>query len=449
MFFVTRKFSAFERFRKRNTLLKELLAAFTRRKLQPAFESLEKRELLAVVNWNGGAGEFNWFTSNNWDTNSVPTASDDVVISNIAANASVNANGPIVVNTLTQTAGNIALGSSLNASAISQAGTLAFAGPTVTGVRDFYKADGNATDISGTNSGTFVNGATTTNFGKIGQAFTFDGVNDYVNLGNDASLNTPGSMTIAAWIKFDLLNGGQYLIADFDVGGNVSQGSLAQSVDGFGNPRLNWHQTTNTSDPYGPNNGRILNATTNLVAGQWYHVAVVRNDDAKTVRMFLNGLLEGSSTYTGTVVNLQRNKNLGVAAPEFFNTDMHGQLDEVGFYNRALTPSEITALATASNTLINGSTLRIPTGTTVGPVSLTSGGTLSGSGTVGGLLTNSGTVAPGNSPGIIIVNGNYVQNTGGSLNVEIQGTQATTPDFDQLIVNGTVTLAGAKRFTAQ
>lgn len=109
MFFVTRKFSAFERFRKRNTLRKELLAAFTRRKLQPAFESLEKRELLAVVNWNGGAGDFNWFTSNNWDTNSVPTASDDVVISNIAANASVNANGPIVFNTLTQTAGNIAL----------------------------------------------------------------------------------------------------------------------------------------------------------------------------------------------------------------------------------------------------------------------------------------------------------------------------------------------------
>src|SRR5207247_1342766 len=100
-------------------------------------------------------------------------------------------------------------------------------------------------------------------------------------------------------------------------------------------------------------------------------------------------------------------------------------------FNRALTASEIAAIANASFFTNSGTTLNVPTGAVTGPVTLTSGGTLLGSGTVGGALTNSGTVAPGNSPGIITVNGDYTQSSGGSLAIEIQGTNPATPDFDQ------------------
>ena len=58
-------------------------------------------------------------------------------------------------------------------------------------------------------------------------------------------------------------------------------------------------------------------------------------------------------------------------------------------------------------------------------------------------MENSAVVAPGNSPGIITVDGNYTQNLSGALNVEIAGSNPATPEFDQLIVNGTVTLGGA------
>jgi len=71
-----------------------------------------------------------------------------------------------------------------------------------------------------------------------------------------------------------------------------------------------------------------------------------------------------------------------------------------------------------------------------------SGGTLGGSGTVGAVAVyGTGIVAPGNSPGIMTVNGNYSQ-TAGTLSMELNGTVAGT-DYDQLNVSGSVTLGGA------
>jgi hypothetical protein len=69
-------------------------------------------------------------------------------------------------------------------------------------------------------------------------------------------------------------------------------------------------------------------------------------------------------------------------------------------------------------------------------------GTCSGSGTVGGDLNNSsGTVSPGNSPGMLTVDGNYNQESGGTLAIEIGGTQAEV-DYDVLNVLGNASLAG-------
>ena len=69
------------------------------------------------------------------------------------------------------------------------------------------------------------------------------------------------------------------------------------------------------------------------------------------------------------------------------------------------------------------------------------GGSLSGSGMVTGNLVNSGQVAPGASPGTLIVTGNYTQNASGRLIAEIGGTTPGT-QFDRLIVTGTASLGG-------
>jgi len=67
-------------------------------------------------------------------------------------------------------------------------------------------------------------------------------------------------------------------------------------------------------------------------------------------------------------------------------------------------------------------------------------GTLSGNSTITGNLTNSGILAPGNSPGLYTVSGNYTATSTATHNFQIAGT--TTSLFDRLDVTGTVTLDG-------
>jgi hypothetical protein len=87
-------------------------------------------------------------------------------------------------------------------------------------------------------------------------------------------------------------------------------------------------------------------------------------------------------------------------------------------------------------------TLRLQTGalTATDGVAIAATGILDGNGTLNAALTNDGTLAPGNSPGIITVNGDYTQGINGIYEVEIGGL--LSGEFDQLIVQDTATLAG-------
>jgi autotransporter-associated beta strand protein len=84
--------------------------------------------------------------------------------------------------------------------------------------------------------------------------------------------------------------------------------------------------------------------------------------------------------------------------------------------------------------VVNGSIANASTTT------VQNGAILSGSGSLGSLTVNAGgSVNPGNSPGVLTVNGAY--NQAGSLVAEITGLNAGT-QHDQLIVNGSVNLSG-------
>ncbi len=74
--------------------------------------------------------------------------------------------------------------------------------------------------------------------------------------------------------------------------------------------------------------------------------------------------------------------------------------------------------------------------------SATSSGTLEGTGTIDANVTNAGVVAPGNSAGILTIAGNYIQTSSGVLDIELAGTNASLPSFDQLHVAGSATLSG-------
>ncbi len=79
-------------------------------------------------------------------------------------------------------------------------------------------------------------------------------------------------------------------------------------------------------------------------------------------------------------------------------------------------------------------------------LNLESGDSLIGSGTLEANLVNGGTVSPGNSAGIITIDGDYTQETNGILDIELGGTTAGT-GHDQLIVTETATMQGILNIT--
>ena len=88
----------------------------------------------------------------------------------------------------------------------------AFAGPSFDGATcaqscvpppadlvSWWPGDGDAQDIVGNNDGALVNGATYA-AGMVDQAFSFDGIDDYVSIPDDDSLNPTEALTLDAWI---------------------------------------------------------------------------------------------------------------------------------------------------------------------------------------------------------------------------------------------------------
>src|SRR5204863_6136731 len=64
----------------------------------------------------------------------------------------------------------------------------------------WWPADGNANDIQGSNNGTLQNGATFAP-GMVGQAFSFDGVDDYVQTSDTGLPFGSAARTLDFWIR--------------------------------------------------------------------------------------------------------------------------------------------------------------------------------------------------------------------------------------------------------
>jgi len=102
-------------------------------------------------------------------------------------------------------------------------------------------------------------------------------------------------------------------------------------------------------------------------------------------------------------------------------------------------------------TTVSSGTLRI-NGSISGSATVLTGATLGGNGTIGGDVSGPGRVAPGNSPGILTINGDYTQSADSVLEIEVGGLTPGpgTPDVDdghdQVRVGGTVTLGGRYDF---
>ena len=72
--------------------------------------------------------------------------------------------------------------------------------PPPEGLVSWWAAEGDAIDSLGSNHGMMWNGANFTD-GVTGRAFSFDGINDYVEVPDAAGLNLTSALTIEAWMN--------------------------------------------------------------------------------------------------------------------------------------------------------------------------------------------------------------------------------------------------------
>ena len=203
-------------------------------------------------------------------------------------------------------------------------------------------AGATAADASGNgHSGTLVNMDPSSDWGagRVGGALDFDGVNDFVQVANDAALTPANAITVAAWIR--------------PTATMTSYARIASS----GNYWEAWHFT---SSPSGSNdlivwmgNGvRAQTAPNVLRLDEWQHVAFTYDKDAggtDEVRIYIDGVLAATGDYSAAISPTSQPLWIGSAGNPASNL-FTGKMDDVRIYNRALSVTEVQRLAlTASN----------------------------------------------------------------------------------------------------
>lgn len=221
------------------------------------------------------------------------------------------------------------------------------------GLNHWWPEDGKANDLIGQANGqiqglvTYTNGVVFQN-GEFLPAWTFSGDGSYVDLGANTGNFGTNDFTIEHWIK--------------RTPGVVSEGVIdKRSVCNLGNF---WGVRTTGGFPDTNLDGSIgielcddTDTSPTLALGithvndsQWHHVAYTRK--GQYVMVYIDGAYNGCAL-APHVQNLTNNitTKVGVSACDGVDgsAPLLGQVDELSFYNRALSPAEINAIYQAGS----------------------------------------------------------------------------------------------------
>jgi hypothetical protein len=205
------------------------------------------------------------------------------------------------------------------------------------GLVAWYPFNGDAKDESGNgNSGT-VYGATLTinRFGRINEAYGFNGTTNYINNGNNSAIKIQNSITISLWANLNAkppINSSYSLISKNENGG---YGLFASNDSG-----------KNVMKTFFWINGKYQDSKISLTminVNVWYHI--VAAFDGNVNKMYLNGIKMDSLSANGLISNVEYPLLIGAnPGPSGQSNYMNGKLDDIRIYNRALSEQEIQAL---------------------------------------------------------------------------------------------------------
>ncbi len=197
------------------------------------------------------------------------------------------------------------------------------------GLVSWWPGDGNADDILGVNDGTLY--GATFDLGMVDQAFSFDGVDDYVSAPG-ANMDDFQQLTIDAWVKFDSLSGTQELVRLWR-GPKVSKAMLRLVG-------MDLHFLMHFVE--GGERSLYCSVDGVLQAGVWHHVAGTY--DGSYMRLYLDG---------SELCNFEHHAQIYPGDVEVelssYTSTLDGLLDEMEIYNRALSAPEILTIYNAGS----------------------------------------------------------------------------------------------------
>ncbi|MFM7678465.1 MAG: LamG domain-containing protein, partial [Roseiflexaceae bacterium] len=164
------------------------------------------------------------------------------------------------------------------------------------------------------------------------KAVQFNGSNAYLSNAH-TSLNALRDMTLAFWMKPDLLSGTQSLIGQNDV--------LEVSLTSTGaTTTLDiWSAASNTTDS--------IDVSTALSVGSWAHVVIVGDAGRGTLDAYINGVLTGSTTFTASDTFGSSSNTLrvgGFVGDNGVANYYHGQIDEISIWKSTFDATTIAGL---------------------------------------------------------------------------------------------------------
>jgi len=210
-------------------------------------------------------------------------------------------------------------------SALHAAGTSCY--PTPPGLVSWWRAEGDGADAVDGNDALLQMG---TGFaaGKVGAAFSLDGVNDRITVPDAPNLR-PATLTLEGWFYFDRIR-------------------TVVMVEKWAPNRRGWEMflaagTRQIVAFFHGTDG--VSSNTRIDPGRWYHVAMTY--DGAAHRLYVDGVLEQLQPRV-IVIDDNAAANLTIGYSGFWNGNyVDGSIDEVALYDRALTGDEIASIHAA------------------------------------------------------------------------------------------------------
>jgi hypothetical protein len=210
-----------------------------------------------------------------------------------------------------------------------------------------WRADGDAADALGEHPGTLLGGLGYVE-GKVGQAFQFDGSDDWVSIPHDEQFNPVGSFSIEAWIKTSYSGGIGSIYANYDCG-NVCPGHVSYPA--------HWIAVSSGKAMVGVRGAtqplqEIVGMAT-ISDGNWHHIVGVRDVEQMELRLYVDGALDASAALDPLAAVPFESQD-GEADPIQIGAKYHGEttdlmwlfpggIDEIALYFKALDDADVAA----------------------------------------------------------------------------------------------------------